>query len=311
MGYLGSKKLDSYLTFAINTHKIGVGQFDADSMPTYLIFEDITHTPIMSGSMSILDNTGTVGQYASRIYLSSTNGFERGKDYTIRITATVNGITESVDYNFQIEEMTAEVIQALSELIPGDTVSVYDKLLNLMTSTDVASAVDASADVPAILAIVNHADYGNAKLVRSTTPANTLSVDSNHGVIANLVYILGTLLTETTGYLAAGFKKFFNVATPVLTVAGSGSFIKGVALSNFPVMMTSDGVTPLTGLTVTAYISKDGGSFTAATNAVTALGFGWYLLNLTATEMNANMIVIRLTASGAKDRGIGIPTITL
>lgn len=29
-------------------------------------------------------------------------------------------------------------------------------------------------------AIVNHADYGNAKLVRSTTPANTLSVDANN-----------------------------------------------------------------------------------------------------------------------------------
>jgi hypothetical protein len=29
-------------------------------------------------------------------------------------------------------------------------------------------------------AVVAHADYGNAKLVRSTTPANTLSVDANH-----------------------------------------------------------------------------------------------------------------------------------
>ena len=29
-------------------------------------------------------------------------------------------------------------------------------------------------------AVVSHADYGNAKLVRSTTPANTLTVDANH-----------------------------------------------------------------------------------------------------------------------------------
>ena len=33
----------------------------------------------------------------------------------------------------------------------------------------------------------------------------------------DLVAILGTALTETAGYLAAGFKKLFNVATPVLT----------------------------------------------------------------------------------------------
>jgi hypothetical protein len=32
------------------------------------------------------------------------------------------------------------------------------------------------AAIPDILATVNHADYGNAKLVRSTTPANTLDV---------------------------------------------------------------------------------------------------------------------------------------
>ncbi len=36
---------------------------------------------------------------------------------------------------------------------------------------------------------------------------------------ANLVAILGTALTETAGYLAAAFKKFFNIETPVLTVA--------------------------------------------------------------------------------------------
>ena len=40
---------------------------------------------------------------------------------------------------------------------------------------------------------------------------DTLQVD--------LIQILGTTLTETAGYLAAGFKKFFNVATPVYTVA--------------------------------------------------------------------------------------------
>jgi hypothetical protein len=36
--------------------------------------------------------------------------------------------------------------------------------------------------VKAIADTVNHADYGNAKLVRSTTPANTLSVDANHKI---------------------------------------------------------------------------------------------------------------------------------
>jgi hypothetical protein len=35
---------------------------------------------------------------------------------------------------------------------------------------------------------------------------------------ANLTHILGTLLTETAGQIAAAFKKFFNIATPTGTV---------------------------------------------------------------------------------------------
>ena len=40
-------------------------------------------------------------------------------------------------------------------------------------------------------AIVNHADYGNAKLVRSTTPANTLTVDASHQALADVNAVSG------------------------------------------------------------------------------------------------------------------------
>jgi hypothetical protein len=62
------------------------------------------------------------------------------------------------------------------------------------------------------------AKAGDAMLVTAGTGAGQL--DFTAGVLkCNLVQILGTALTETTGYLAAGFKKFFNIETPVLTVA--------------------------------------------------------------------------------------------
>ena len=68
-------------------------------------------------------------------------------------------------------------------------------------------------------AVVAHADYGNAKLVRSTTPANTLTVDASHRALSDLASILGTALTETAGQIAAAFKKLFDVATPVLVAS--------------------------------------------------------------------------------------------
>lgn len=48
----------------------------------------------------------------------------------------------------------------------------------------VGTAATSTAQTGDSYAVVAHADYGNAKLVRSTTPANTLTVDAAHSVIA-------------------------------------------------------------------------------------------------------------------------------
>lgn len=56
-------------------------------------------------------------------------------------------------------------------------------------------------------------DIGASVLLSPGTGAGQLDITS--GVVkANLVQILATALTETAGQLTAGFKKFFNVATP-------------------------------------------------------------------------------------------------
>ena len=61
-------------------------------------------------------------------------------------------------------------------------------------------------------------DIGASVLLSAGT--GTGQLDFTSGVVkANLAQILGTALTETAGYLAAGFKKFFNVASPAHTVA--------------------------------------------------------------------------------------------
>jgi hypothetical protein len=66
----------------------------------------------------------------------------------------------------------------------------------LATAANLAAA---KAVVDAINTIVGHADYGNAKLVRSTTPANTLTVDANHlvAVPATQKVDLETIKTQT------------------------------------------------------------------------------------------------------------------
>ena len=66
--------------------------------------------------------------------------------------------------------------------------------------------------------ILSHTDYGLAKLVRSTTPANTLAI-ANGAAESDLTYIHGSALSETAGQLAAGFEKLFDVATPLLVAS--------------------------------------------------------------------------------------------
>jgi len=87
---------------------------------------------------------------------------------------------------------------------------------------------------------------------------------------------------------------------------------KGVVLSNFTFLMVDsiDHVTPKTGLTVEAYISKDGGAFGSCTNSVNEIGNGIYKINLTAPEMTATVITLRFVATMADTRHITLVTST-
>lgn len=93
------------------------------------------------------------------------------------------------------------------------------------------------------------------------------------------------------------------------TLLAKSAPLKGVKLDNFEFLMTdSTNHNPATGLTVTAELSKDGGAFAAATNAVTEVANGVYKINLTATEMDADVITLKATASGADQTTISILT---
>ena len=91
------------------------------------------------------------------------------------------------------------------------------------------------------------------------------------------------------------------------------AFNKGVAAAVVPFFMTTTdaaGVSsPATGKTVTCTVSKDGGSFAGTTTGTaTEIGNGWYYVPLTSTEMNANQVELRATASGCDDGGCMIQT---
>jgi hypothetical protein len=215
----------------------------------------------------------------------------------------------------------------------------------------------------------------------------------------DLTYILGTILSETSGgLLAAAFKKFFDKATPTGTInslpdavpGASGGLLKddvwtdargalldnldaaistrmatftlptnfsslsidasgrmdlakwlgtaplalssqlvqsivadyaankspnikkNTALSNFEFLMvdSTDHFTPKTGLTITATRSIDGAAFAATTNSSTEIASGWYKINMSAADLNGDVVSFSFAGAGADTRTFTIKTVT-
>ena len=101
--YLGSWKIGDNLTFACNTHTAATGAAtDADAVPAYRVYEDETGTTILNGNMALLDDANTTGFYSEQIALTAANGFEKGKCYTVYLSAAVAAITGTMHHTFQI-----------------------------------------------------------------------------------------------------------------------------------------------------------------------------------------------------------------
>ena len=124
-------------------------------------------------------------------------------------------------------------------------------------------------------------------------------------------------LTATGKFLQAALLRWLTDdagGTPSALASGgvpvASNVKKNVALSNFEFLMvaSSDHLTPLTGLTVTAQISKDHGAFGACTNAPVEVANGIYYINLIQAEMNANIITLYFTAATADGQFVTIVT---
>lgn len=102
-----------------------------------------------------------------------------------------------------------------------------------------------------------------------------------------------------------------NSAGLITTTAGGNTFPqKGVALNNFAfVLRDSTTKLPKTGVTgITGEIAKDAGSFAALTNAEVEVANGVYRVDLTSTEMNADVLTLRFAAAGIDDTLVTIVT---
>jgi hypothetical protein len=104
MGCPSSCNLGDNLVFSICTHDPDTGVLtDADSAPAYRVYEDETATAILTGTMAKLDDGNTTGFYTELLAVTTANGFENGKTYTIYVEATVDGDMGGITFAFKAD----------------------------------------------------------------------------------------------------------------------------------------------------------------------------------------------------------------
>lgn len=94
----------------------------------------------------------------------------------------------------------------------------------------------------------------------------------------------------------------------LLLLTADVAYKRNIAVTAFEFFMRNTDGTPGTGKTVTASISKDGGAFAGVAGAITELTLGWYKVNLTATEMDADEVGLNFTAAGCFTTPVKIRT---
>lgn len=120
MSFLGIWNIDDVLTFYCNTQVFATGvATDADAVPAYRVYEDETTTPLLTGTMALLDSANTAGLYSEQITLSAANGFETGKQYAIYISATVSSVAGATHRTFQIGPVKSNIKQVNDIAVTG------------------------------------------------------------------------------------------------------------------------------------------------------------------------------------------------
>ena len=143
----------------------------------------------------------------------------------------------------------------------GDPTDFCDQVVDTTVATIGANVVSFGGTT------VTGRDIGASVLLSAGSGSGQL--DFTSGVVkSNLTQILGTALTETAGQIAAAFKQWFNVATPVGTVNSIPNATAGASGGLLIAGSNAATTVAITG-NITGNLSGSVGSVTGAVGSVT------------------------------------------
>lgn len=167
--------IDEVVHFDICTHNPETAEAsDADSTPTFSVFEESTDTPIIS-TQSFTKRTGLTGNYRGSFTASAANGFEAGKWYNVIAIAIVGGVTGKKNcLTFRIAPAEATVG------VPLVDVSNLNPVADAVMKRDWTAITGESSR-----SLLNFARFGRNK---SSISGSTLTVYKEDGVTVACQY---------------------------------------------------------------------------------------------------------------------------
>lgn len=212
---------------------------------------------VTTGVTITVDFDARTGMHHVQVVPSGGNGFATATNYQIALTAgTVGGttITGYVVAEFSIENRSGLMsVTAANKTVVVDAAGLVDANAVKAGPTGAGAALTAR-------------DIGASVLL--STGTGTGQLDFTSGVVkSNLIQILGTVLTETAGLIAAGFKKFFNVATPTGTVNSLPDVVPGAA-NGLVIAGVNSTITATFGGNLTGSVASVTGAVGSVTGAV-------------------------------------------
>lgn len=306
MSYHGDIRLGDTIDFKFTTRQISGAPFTLAGSPVISAYPANSTTQLTAGITLTVDFDSVTGLNHVRVVATTANGYLTATDYKLVITTgTVNSVS-----------VVGEVIGSFSienRVINRAKLDPDTGMQSIRSSTAQTGGGSTSIKLDTGASAVDNAYQYRSILLTGGTGAG------GYGVITSYVGSTRVATIDTTWQIAnpdntttfAIFPAAETAATIAAAVCALIKVAKGVAFPKFMFMMTdSTNHNPATGKTVTVTISKDGGAFAALNSGdtVTEIGSGWYEVDLSSTDTNANNFALKGTATGCDDAGIHVVT---
>lgn len=207
-----------------------------DGTPTWAVFEEATDASIQSGNFT---SRSIIGAYRMQVTLSAANGFEVGKYYTVRATATVSTVAASAviaSFRLVAAESVAgtpkvDVSHAAGTAWASGAITAASIASNAITSAKLAADCIGASQIAADA--IGSSEFSQAAADKVWSTAARALTDKAGFTISGTTTTLDALQTALNAAhgagswaTATGFST--HSAADVVTAMGTGTFLTAI-----------------------------------------------------------------------------------